>query len=138
VIQLSDYSGPHPEWDQIRIPQPGDSNPRARVGVLDVKTGNRVWLDPGERGEFYIPRLYWTSRRDTLAMITLDRPQQVMKLYFFDVKTGGKRLVAAKITPFGAAASGEIAGSASGSAGSTATTSATGSSGRPARRRRPA
>ena len=26
-------------------------------------------------------------------MITLDRPQQVMKLYFFDVKTGGKRLV---------------------------------------------
>jgi dipeptidyl-peptidase 4 len=93
VIQLSDYSGPHPEWDQIRIPQPGDSNPRARVGVLDVKSGKRVWLDPGERGEFYIPRLYWTSRPDTLAMITLDRPQQVMKLYFFDVNTGGKRLV---------------------------------------------
>lgn len=93
VIQLSDYSGPHPEWDQIRIPQPGDSNPRARVGVLDVKSGKRVWLDPGEGGEFYIPRLYWTSRPDTLAMITLDRPQQVMKLYFFDVNTGGKRLV---------------------------------------------
>lgn len=93
VIQLSDYSGSHPEWDQIRIPQPGDSNPRARVGVLDVKTGNRIWLDPGESGEFYIPRLYWTSRPDTLAMITLDRPQHVMKLYFFDVTTGGKRLV---------------------------------------------
>jgi dipeptidyl-peptidase-4 len=93
VIQLSDFSGAHPEWDQIRIPQPGDSNPRARVGVVDVKTGKQVWLDPGERGEFYIPRLYWTSRPDTLAMITLDRPQQVMKLYFFDVKTGGKRLV---------------------------------------------
>ena len=93
VIQLSDFSGPHPDWDQIRIPQPGDSNPRARIGVLDVKTGQRVWLDPGERGEYYIPRLYWTSRPDTLAMITLDRPQQVMKLYFFDVNTGGKRLV---------------------------------------------
>ena len=26
-------------------------------------------------------------------MITLDRPQQVMKLFFFDVKTGGQRLV---------------------------------------------
>lgn len=93
VIQLSDFSGPHPEWDQIRIPQPGDSNPRARVGVVDVKSGKRVWLDPGESGEFYIPRVYWTSRPDTLAMITLDRPQQVMKLYFFDVNTGGKRLV---------------------------------------------
>ncbi len=93
VIQLSDFSGSHPDWDQIRIPQPGDSNPRARVGVLDVRTGTQVWLDPGERGEYYIPRLYWTSRPDTLAMITLDRSQQLMKLYFFDVHTGGKRLV---------------------------------------------
>ena len=93
VIQLSDMSGAHPEWDQIRIPQPGDSNPRARIGVVDVKSGKKVWLDPGESGEFYIPRIYWTSRADTLAMITLDRPQQVMKLYFFDVNTGGKRLV---------------------------------------------
>ncbi|HEY3933960.1 MAG TPA: S9 family peptidase [Gemmatimonadales bacterium] len=93
VIQLSDYSGSHPEWDQLRIPQPGDSNPRARVGVVDVKTGTRVWLDPDERGDFYIPRIYWTSRPDTLAMITLDRAQQSMKLYFFDVNTGGHRLV---------------------------------------------
>jgi dipeptidyl-peptidase-4 len=93
VIQLSDYSGSHPDWDQIRIPQPGDSNPRARVGLVDVRSGKRVWLDPGEPGEFYIPRIYWTSRADTLAMITLDRPQQVMKLWFFDVTTGGKRLV---------------------------------------------
>ena len=93
VIQLSDFSGTHPDWDQIRIPQPGDSNPRARVAVVDVKSGKRVWLDPGETGEFYIPRIYWTSRADTLAMITLDRVQQTMKLYFFDVTTGGKRLV---------------------------------------------
>ncbi|MGH7583929.1 MAG: S9 family peptidase [Gemmatimonadales bacterium] len=93
VIQLTDFAGRHPDWDQIRIPQPGDSNPRARVGVIDVKSSQRVWLDPGETGDFYIPRIYWTSRPDTLAMITLDRPQQVMKLYFFDVTTGGKRLV---------------------------------------------
>ncbi|HEY4101692.1 MAG TPA: S9 family peptidase [Gemmatimonadales bacterium] len=93
VIQLSDYSGPHPEWDQLRIPQPGDSNPRARVGVVDVKSGTRIWLDPGERGDYYIPRIYWTAHPDTLAMITLDRPQQSMKLYFFDVNTGGHRLV---------------------------------------------
>ena len=93
VIQLSDYSGAHPDWDQIRIPQPGDSNPRARVAAVDVKSGKKVWLDPGETGEFYIPRIYWTSQRDTLAMITLDRSQQTMKLFFFDVNTGGKRLV---------------------------------------------
>ena len=93
VIQLSDYSGAHPEWDHLTIPQPGDSNATVRIGVVDVKSGKRVWLDTGDKGEFYIPRIYWTSRADTLAVITLDRAQQTMKLYFFDVTTGGKRLV---------------------------------------------
>jgi dipeptidyl-peptidase-4 len=93
VIQISDFSGRHPTWDQIRIPQPGDTNATVRIGVSDVRTGTQVWLDPAESGEFYIPRIYWTSRPDTLAVITLNRPQNTMTLYFFDVRTGGKRQV---------------------------------------------
>src|SRR2546427_277202 len=93
VIQLSDFEGRHPEWTRIRIPQPGDSNPTVKIGVVDVRSGRRVWLDPGERAEYYVPRIYWTSRPDTLAVITLNRPQNVMRLYFFDVTTGGRRLV---------------------------------------------
>ena len=93
VIQLSDYSGAHPEWEKIHIPQPGDSITKVRIGVIAVGTGQRVWLDTGESGDFYIPRIYWTSQPDTLAVITLNRPQNVMKLFFFDVKTGGRRLV---------------------------------------------
>jgi len=93
VIQLSDYSGQHPTWEQLRIPQPGDSNATVKIGVADVRSGSRVWLDPGETGEYYVPRIYWTSRPDTLAMITLNRQQNVMKLWFFDVRSGGKRLV---------------------------------------------
>jgi len=93
VIQLSDFSGRHPTWEQLRIPQPGDSNATVRIGVVDVQSGSRVWLDPGESGEYYVPRIYWTSRPDTLAVVTLNRAQNVMKLWFFDVTSGGKRLV---------------------------------------------
>ena len=92
-IQLSDYSGLHQEWEKLRIPQVGDSNATVRIGVVNVATGQNTWLDTGERGEFYIPRIYWTSRPDTLAVITLNRPQNTMKLFFFDVKTGGRREV---------------------------------------------
>jgi dipeptidyl-peptidase-4 len=92
-IQLSDYSGLHQEWEKIRIPQVGDSNATVRIGVVNVGTGSNTWLDTGERGEFYIPRIYWTSRPDTLAVIVLNRPQNMMKLLFFDVKTGGRREV---------------------------------------------
>jgi len=93
VIQISDFSGRHQTWNRIRIPQPGDSNATVRIGVSDVRTGGTTWLDPGETGSYYIPRIYWTSRADTLAMITLNRLQNTMKLWFFDVNTGGKRLV---------------------------------------------
>jgi dipeptidyl-peptidase-4 len=93
TIQLTDYSGLHPEWDLIRIPQPGDTNPRVRIGVLDAHSGKKVWLDPHQTGEYYIPRIYWTSRADTLAMLVLNRKQNDMQLLFFDVKTGGSRKV---------------------------------------------
>ncbi|MDP9204815.1 MAG: S9 family peptidase [Gemmatimonadota bacterium] len=92
-IQISDYSGLHQEWEKLRIPQVGDSNATVRVGVVNVATGQNTWLDTGERGEFYIPRIYWTSRPDTIAVITLNRPQNTMKLFFFDVRTGGRRQV---------------------------------------------
>ena len=92
-IQISDYSGLHQEWERLRIPQVGDSNATVRIGVVDVASGKNTWLDVGEKGEFYIPRIYWTSRADTLAVITLNRPQNVMKLFFFDVRTGGRREV---------------------------------------------
>ncbi|HEX3534410.1 MAG TPA: S9 family peptidase [Gemmatimonadaceae bacterium] len=92
-IQLSDYSGIHQNWEKLRIPQVGDSNATVRIGVVNVATGANTWLDTGESGDFYIPRIYWTSRADTIAVITLNRQQNVMKLFFFDVTTGGRRQV---------------------------------------------
>jgi len=92
-IQISDYSGAHQDWERIRIPQVGDSNATVRIGVVNVASGQNTWLDTGEKGEFYIPRIYWTSRPDTIAVVTLNRPQNEMKLFFFDVKTGGRRQV---------------------------------------------
>ncbi len=93
VSQFSDFSGVHPKWETIPYPKVGDPNPTVRIGVVDVTSGRNVWLDPGEKGEFYIPRIYWTSRRDTLAVVILNRPHNEMKLLFFDVNTGGRRLV---------------------------------------------
>ena len=93
IIQISDYSGAHQDWERIPIPQVGDPNAKVRIGIVDVASGKNVWLDPAQQGEYYIPRIYWTSRPDTLAVITLNRPQNTMTLYFFDARTGGRRQV---------------------------------------------
>ncbi|HEY6953175.1 MAG TPA: S9 family peptidase [Bacteroidota bacterium] len=93
VIQISNYEGLHNEWEKIPIPQVGDPNPKVKIGVLDVSTHKNVWLDPGEPGDFYIPRIYWTSEPNIIAVMTLNRAQNDMKLFFFNVKTGDRKLV---------------------------------------------
>ncbi|MHA4809342.1 S9 family peptidase [Flavitalea flava] len=93
VFQMTNYDGLHPEQIQIPIPQPGDANPKVKIGVVDVRSGKKVWLTTDETGDFYIPRIYWTSNPDELAVMTLNRAQNHMKLYFFNVRTGGHRVV---------------------------------------------
>jgi dipeptidyl-peptidase 4 len=93
IVQITDYAGRHPDWERLRIPQPGDSNAVVRIGVADVASGKLTWLDPGLSGDYYIPRIYWTSAPDTLAVLTLNRQQNEIRLFFFDVRTGGRRLV---------------------------------------------
>lgn len=93
VAQITNYQGLHPKYVKIRYPQVGDPNPTVKIGVVNVKTGKKMWLNPGLKGSYYIPRIYWTSEPNTLAMITLNRAQNHMKLFFFNVVTGARRLV---------------------------------------------
>jgi len=93
VFQMTNYEGSHPGQVKIPIPLPGDPNPSVKIGVVDVHSGRKIWLNPDETGDFYIPRIYWTSNPDELAVMTLNRAQNHMKLYFFNVKTGEHRVV---------------------------------------------
>lgn len=93
AFQLTNFAGLHNEQVRIPIPQPGDPNPHVRIGVVDVQTGKKVWLTPDETGDYYIPRIYWTSNPDELALMTLNRAQNHLKMYFFNVKTGEHRVV---------------------------------------------
>jgi dipeptidyl-peptidase 4 len=93
VFQMTNFEGHHSEQVNISIPQPGDPNPTVRIGVVDTRSGKKVWLTTDETGDFYIPRIYWTSNPDEVAVMTLNRAQNHMKLYFFNVKTGEHHVV---------------------------------------------
>ena len=73
--------------DLQRYPKPGDPNPRARVGIVDIETGRTVWLD---RAAEYIPRIDWAD--DTrLAVQLLNRGQDELELVLADGTTGRSR-----------------------------------------------
>jgi dipeptidyl-peptidase-4 len=87
IYKLTDFSGQHPEYMEIPYPKVGDSAPLVKIGVIDLLEGTKSWLDI-ELHDGYIPRIYWTSREHTLAVISMNRPQNHMKLHFFNVAEG--------------------------------------------------
>jgi dipeptidyl-peptidase-4 len=93
TIQITDWEGQYPEWTVMPFPKVGQPNSAVRIGVVDVASGETRWLDTGIESEHYVPRIYWTSDPNTLAVVTLDRPQSHLQLYFFDVRSGQRRLV---------------------------------------------
>ncbi len=90
VFQMTDYETQHPDYVKFRVPLVGDPNAKVKIGVVNITDGNRIWLDVSEE---YIPRIYWTSVPNQLAVMTLNREQNDMKFYFFNVLDGSKRLI---------------------------------------------
>ncbi|HEX6065553.1 MAG TPA: DPP IV N-terminal domain-containing protein, partial [Longimicrobiales bacterium] len=97
VIQLTNYEGKHWDWMKVAYPKVGDHNPRVRIGVVNVADGKTTWLPwtdtASNAAEHYIPRIYWTSDPNTVAVLTLNRPQNHARLYFYNVTNGERKLV---------------------------------------------
>ena len=92
IYRLTDFAEQHPEYLEIPYPKVGDPPPLVNIGVLDLKDGTKKWLDiPLEGG--YIPRIYWTARPHTLAVVWMNRTQDHMKLYLADVESGEKKMI---------------------------------------------
>lgn len=92
VYKLTDFSGQHPEYMEIPYPKVGDNPPKERLGILNIEEGTRQWLDFDPQGG-YMPRIYWTSRENTLAVVWLNRAHTHLKVYLFDVLTGEKKMI---------------------------------------------
>lgn len=93
VFQRTNYEGHHPKYVKFRVPMAGDTNPKVKIGIINVDTKKQSWLTPGDTGDYYIPRIYWTNEPEVLAVMYLNRAQNDLKLFFYDVVNGKRRLV---------------------------------------------
>ena len=83
----TDYEGNYPEYTDIPYPKVGEENPFIEIGVINIQTGEnrRMHIDIGTG---LIPRLYWTSNPDELAIVWMNRQQNHLKLFFHDITDG--------------------------------------------------
>ncbi|HLE85058.1 MAG TPA: DPP IV N-terminal domain-containing protein, partial [Thermoanaerobaculia bacterium] len=90
---LADYRPPYPEPRRQRYPKAGTTNPGVAIGVLEVATGQTVWLEAGGEEESYLARVHWRPDGATVAVERLNREQTALDLLFCDPRGGGCRVV---------------------------------------------
>ena len=83
----TDFEGSYPEYTDIPYPKVGEENPYVRIGVIEVQSGEKKWMDI-DLNDGLIPRIYWTSNQGELAVVKMNRQQNHLDLYFYDAETG--------------------------------------------------
>lgn len=93
-FESTDYEGSYPEYTDIPYPKVGSDNPTVKIGVVDVETADNQWMDIDMADNTaLIPRIYWTSNQDELAVVWMNRQQTDLKLLFHNVTSGNGRTV---------------------------------------------
>jgi len=92
IYKLTDFSDFHPQYMEVPYPKVGDPAPQVKIGVIDTKTGKKKWIDFELKGG-YIPRIYWTSEENVLAIVYMNRPQNLVEVSMVNVETMERNLV---------------------------------------------
>jgi dipeptidyl-peptidase-4 len=97
---ITDWLPTHPRVEQEKYPQPGDSNPSVRLGIVSSNGGrDKVrWIKLTDEEDTYIPRFGWI-REDWAWAEVLNRRQDLLDLYFIDTKSGKSRKVLTEGAP---------------------------------------
>jgi dipeptidyl-peptidase-4 len=91
-VLIDNTSELYPVITRLPYPKVGETISAARIGVVDVATGDTVWIEPpGDPRQNYIPRMQWAAASDTLLVQHVNRRQNRNQLYLADVKSGGLR-----------------------------------------------
>lgn len=85
--------GTYPGYYNFKYPKAGEKNSRVTLHSYSVETKDIKHLSvPGET-ETYIPRIVFTTHADQLAVMTLNRNQNIFNMYYANPKSGVFRLI---------------------------------------------
>ncbi|MFI5102363.1 MAG: DPP IV N-terminal domain-containing protein [Terriglobales bacterium] len=95
---ITDWLPTHPRVEQEKYPKAGDPNPSVRLGVVGSNGGKVHWIKLTDDDDTYVPRFGWIREGWAWAEV-LNRKQDVLDLYFIEVKSGKSHKVLTESAP---------------------------------------
>jgi len=77
----------YPKRQVFKYPKAGENNSEVSVHIYNLKSNNSSRVDLGNKKQYYIPRIQWTKKSNTLSVITLNRHQNNINILFVDGNT---------------------------------------------------
>lgn len=85
--------GLYPGYYNYKYPKAGQKNSKVTLHAYSVATKDTKQLDVPVEGDFYISRIVFTRNPDQLAVMTLNRQQNLFNMYYANPKSGVFRLI---------------------------------------------
>ena len=88
INRIDEEDGLHGTQEITPYPKPGDPNPKVKMGVVNIESGNTVWIKTDDSVDQYIAWPDWKPDSRSLMIQVLNRDQNDMKFILANIETG--------------------------------------------------
>jgi len=86
--RLDEADGIHGRIEATPYPKPGDPNPKVKMGIADIGSGETVWIKTDYNIDQYIAWPFWTPDSKHLAIQVINRDQNNLQIILADAFSG--------------------------------------------------
>jgi dipeptidyl-peptidase 4 len=86
--RLDEPDGVHGHIEAVPYPNPGDPNPRVKMGIADIASAKTTWVKTDYNKDQYIAWPFWTPDSKKLAIQVINRDQNDINIILADPSTG--------------------------------------------------
>jgi dipeptidyl-peptidase 4 len=92
-FDLTIYKDLYPDERRFKYPKAGEVNSVVSIKIYNVSTGTSTTMEIGDNPDQYIGRILWTSDPQKLAILRVNRLQNVLEVLHADASTGKSDVV---------------------------------------------
>lgn len=83
----------YPDKVTFKYPKAGEDNSIVSVHVYDVASAKTILVDIGKETDIYIPRIKWTTDKNTLSIQRMNRLQNKLELLYANATDGSTKAI---------------------------------------------
>ncbi|MCS7005139.1 MAG: S9 family peptidase [Cytophagales bacterium] len=77
----------YPQDYRFKYPKAGEQNAIVQIRIYNLETKQTHPISLGKETDFYIPRIVWTQNHDLLSITVLNRLQNKLEIFHYDLNT---------------------------------------------------